>query len=76
MEEVVDEVMKLSVNGTEYEKLADGEYDVVVLGTGLTECVISGILSVAGLKVRGGRGCLGETRFLSGKVYPDLYVFF
>lgn len=58
MEEVVDEVMKLSVNGTEYEKLADGEYDVVVLGTGLTECVISGILSVAGLKVRGGRGCL------------------
>jgi len=27
------------------------EYDVVVLGTGLTECVISGLLSVSGKKV-------------------------
>ncbi|ORX75040.1 rab GDP-dissociation inhibitor [Linderina pennispora] len=29
----------------------DEEYDVVVLGTGLTECVLSGILSVEGKKV-------------------------
>nr|ANM86113.1 Rab GDP dissociation inhibitor beta [Stygiella incarcerata] len=29
----------------------DEEYDVIVLGTGLTECVISGLLSVSGKKV-------------------------
>ena len=28
------------------EALADGEYDVIILGTGLTECIISGLLSV------------------------------
>jgi Rab GDP dissociation inhibitor len=27
------------------------EYDVIVLGTGLTECVLSGVLSVKGKKV-------------------------
>lgn len=31
--------------------LADGEYDAIVLGTGLQECVISGLLSVKGKKV-------------------------
>lgn len=31
------------------------EYDVVVLGTGLTECVLSGVLSVKGKKVVCGR---------------------
>ena len=29
----------------------DEEYDVIVLGTGLKECILSGILSVDGLKV-------------------------
>lgn len=29
----------------------DETYDVIVLGTGLTECVLSGLLSVAGMKV-------------------------
>ena len=29
----------------------DEEYDAVVLGTGLTECIISGLLSVDGKKV-------------------------
>jgi len=33
------------------EVLADGEYDAIVMGTGLKECVISGLLSVNGLKV-------------------------
>lgn len=42
---------RLKINDVSYEKLADGEYDAVVLGTGLTECVLSGILSVAGLRV-------------------------
>lgn len=29
----------------------DDQYDAIVLGTGLTECILSGLLSVAGLKV-------------------------
>jgi len=33
------------------EPLADGEYDAIVMGTGLKECVISGLLSVHGKKV-------------------------
>jgi Rab GDP dissociation inhibitor len=33
------------------EALADGEYDAIILGTGLKECVISGLLSVNGKKV-------------------------
>lgn len=33
------------------EPLADGEYDAIVMGTGLKECVISGLLSVQGLKI-------------------------
>eukprot|EP01036_Dinobryon_divergens_P023461 gene23463-31808_t len=31
--------------------LADGEYDAIILGTGLTECTISGLLSVSGKRV-------------------------
>ena len=30
----------------------DESYDAIVLGTGLKECIISGLLSVDGLKVR------------------------
>lgn len=33
------------------EPLADGEYDAIVMGTGLKECVMSGLLSVHGKKV-------------------------
>lgn len=33
------------------EPLADGEYDAIIMGTGLKECVISGLLSVGGKKV-------------------------
>lgn len=33
------------------EALADGEYDAIVMGTGLKECVISGLLSVGGQKI-------------------------
>ena len=33
------------------EALADGEYDAIVMGTGLKECVISGLLSVQGKRV-------------------------
>lgn len=34
----------------------EDEYDVVVLGTGLKECILSGILSVERYKVRIGEG--------------------
>ena len=30
----------------------DETYDAIVLGTGLKECILSGLLSVDGLKVR------------------------
>lgn len=44
-----------SVAGSDEENcggvLADGEYDAVIMGTGLTECIISGLLSKRGLKV-------------------------
>jgi len=33
------------------EALADGEYDAIVMGTGLKECVISGLLSTQGKKI-------------------------
>lgn len=42
---------QLTINDNSYERLADGEYDAIVLGTGLTECVLSGILSVEGLRI-------------------------
>ena len=31
--------------------LADGDYDAIILGTGLVECIISGLLSVNGKRV-------------------------
>ena len=48
-----------------HEKM-DEEYDVIVLGTGLKECILSGLLSVDGKKVRGReemwtRGHVGES---------------
>jgi len=34
-----------------WQPAMDEEYDVIVLGTGLKECILSGLLSVDGLKV-------------------------
>ena len=34
-----------------YPMLADGEYDVIILGTGLKECMLAGLLSKKGMKV-------------------------
>jgi len=31
--------------------LADGEYDAIVMGTGLKECIIGGLLSVMGMRI-------------------------
>lgn len=34
-----------------YRQFKDEEYDVCILGTGLTECILSGLLSIDGKKV-------------------------
>jgi len=50
-----DVTAKVTINGKEYNPLgsdvAKGEYDAIVLGTGLTECIIGGLLSVAKKRV-------------------------
>ena len=33
------------------QETIDTDYDVIVLGTGITECILSGLLSVDGKKV-------------------------
>jgi Rab GDP dissociation inhibitor len=42
---------KVTWQGKEYNAVADGKYDAIVLGTGLKECILSGLLSVKGKKV-------------------------
>lgn len=37
--------------GKTYKPLADGRYDAIIMGTGLKECILSGLLSVKGKKV-------------------------
>ena len=34
-----------------YPALADGVYDAIILGTGLKECIIAGLLATEGKKV-------------------------
>ena len=36
----------VSVGGKEFPSLADGEYDVIVLGTGLKEVLLAGMLAM------------------------------
>ena len=47
------DIPKVSWDGKEYAPLADGKYDVIILGTGLKESILSGLLSTRGKKVRG-----------------------
>ena len=42
----------IELNGKTYPVLADGEYDCIILGTGLKECMLAGILSKKGKKVQ------------------------
>lgn len=42
----------VEIAGKSYPSLADGKYDVIVLGTGLKECIVAGLLAVEGKKVR------------------------
>ena len=46
--------------GKTYKPLADGKYDCIILGTGLKECVLSGLLAVKVRRRNGGaRGKMG-----------------
>jgi hypothetical protein len=51
--------------GVTYKPLADGKYDAIILGTGLKECILSGLLSVKGKKVR--REGEGRVRMCRGR---------
>lgn len=44
-------IPNVEFKGTPYKPLADGKYDAIILGTGLKECILSGLLSVKGKKV-------------------------
>lgn len=46
-------------------------YDAIVLGTGLTECVLSGLLSVSGLKVLH----MDRNSYYGGEVCENLILF-
>ena len=41
----------IELNGKAYPMLADGKYDCIILGTGLKECMLAGLLSKKGMKV-------------------------
>lgn len=41
----------VTILGTEYPALADGKYDAIILGTGLKECIVAGLLATEGKKV-------------------------
>ena len=49
--ELKEEEKKIILDGEVYEPLADGEYDVCILGTGLKECVLGSLLQQKGMKV-------------------------
>jgi RAB protein geranylgeranyltransferase component A len=44
------EAAKVTLGGTEYKPLADGHYDVVILGSGFKECLLAGLLAAVGKK--------------------------
>jgi len=50
----------------------DEEYDVIVLGTGLKECILSGLLSVDGLKVT---NTSSPISFFDSYIDPNQIVF-
>lgn len=41
----------VTILDTTYPALADGVYDAIILGTGLKECIIAGLLATEGKKV-------------------------
>lgn len=47
----MEPVPPVTILGVEYPALADGQYDAVILGTGLKECIVAGLLATEGKKV-------------------------
>lgn len=45
-----EKVERVTLKGTEYKALADGQYDVIILGTGFKECLLAGLLAAVGKK--------------------------
>ena len=54
----------------------DEEYDVIVLGTGLKECILSGLLSVDGLKVRSSLSLSLSTVVLNDGFFAFIFIFY
>jgi hypothetical protein len=40
----------VTLDGKEYKPLADGKYDVIILGSGFKECLLAGLLAAVGGK--------------------------
>ena len=49
-EEGESKVQMVTLDGKEYKPLADGKYDVIILGSGFKECLLAGLLAAVGGK--------------------------
>lgn len=47
----MEQAPPVTILGEEYPALADGVYDAIILGTGLKECIVAGLLATEGKKV-------------------------
>ena len=47
----MEPVPPVTILDNTYPALADGVYDAIILGTGLKECIIAGLLATEGKKV-------------------------
>ena len=45
-----EKVNMVTLGGVDYKPLADGHYDVVILGSGFKECLLAGLLAAVGGK--------------------------
>lgn len=59
VQEIMSAEQTIELNGKSYPMLADGNYDCIILGTGLKECMLAGLLSKKGMKVLFNCLCLG-----------------
>ena len=48
----MEPVPPVTILDNTYPALADGVYDAIILGTGLKECIIAGLLATEGKKVQ------------------------
>lgn len=60
----MEPIPPVTILDVQYPALADGVYDAIILGTGLKECIIAGLLATEGKKVIVLKGLMIH-RFLS-----------